>query len=176
VSSSDPVATRVSVLEGDITRVAVDAIVNAANSALKRGGGVDGAIHRAAGPALQEELDRIGGCPTGQCRISRGHALPAPWIIHAVGPVWHGGTADEDALLESCYRNAFALARRHGIRTLAFPAISTGIYGFPKDRATRIAVAAVRDELRRDDAVSHVHFVCFDSETAALYRAELQSP
>jgi len=163
----------VSVHTGDITRQAVDAIVNAANSALKRGGGVDGAIHAAAGPALQAELDGIGGCPTGECRLSHGHALPAPWIIHAVGPVWHGGTADEDALLESCYRSALALARRHGLRTLAFPAISTGIYGFPKDRAARIAVTAVLDELAGDDAVAEVRFVCFDDETAEIYRGIL---
>ncbi len=162
-----------SVLEGDITRVAVDAIVNAANSALKRGGGVDGAIHRAAGPELQDELDRIGGCPTGECRLSRGHRLPASWIIHAVGPVWHGGTADEDSLLESCYRTAFALARRHGLASLAFPAISTGIYGFPKDRAARIAVAAVLDELSTGGTVREVRFVCFDAEMAGLYRREL---
>jgi len=166
-------ATRVSVVEGDITRVAVDAVVNAANSALKRGGGVDGAIHAAAGPELQAELDRIGGCPTGECRITRGHRLPAAWIIHAVGPVWRGGTANEDSLLESCYRTAFALARRHGLASLAFPAISTGIYGFPKDRAARIAVAAVLDELSRDDTVTDVRFVCFDAETAGLYRAAL---
>ncbi|WP_247878097.1 O-acetyl-ADP-ribose deacetylase [Azospirillum sp. TSO22-1] len=162
-----------SVVEGDLTRVAVDAVVNAANSALKRGGGVDGAIHAAAGPGLQAELDQIGGCPTGECRITRGHRLPAPWIIHAVGPVWRGGAANEDSLLESCYRTAFALARRHGLASLAFPAISTGIYGFPKDRAVRIAVAAALDELSRDDAVADVRFVCFDAETAALYRAEL---
>lgn len=173
MSSSDRAKSRVSVVQGDITRVAVDAVVNAANSALKRGGGVDGAIHHAAGPALQDELDRIGGCPTGECRLSRGHRLPAPWIIHAVGPVWRGGGADEDSLLESCYRNALALARQHGLSSLAFPAISTGIYGFPKDRATRIAVAAVLDELSRDDTVRAVQFVCFDAETAALYRAEL---
>lgn len=169
----NPAATRVSVVEGDITRVAVDAIVNAANSALKRGGGVDGAIHAAAGPELQAELDRIGGCPTGECRITRGHRLPAPWIIHAVGPVWRGGTANEGSLLESCYRTAFALARRHALASLAFPAISTGIYGFPKDRAARIAVATVLDELSKDDTVTDVRFVCFDAETAGLYRAEL---
>ncbi|HYH20943.1 MAG TPA: O-acetyl-ADP-ribose deacetylase [Azospirillum sp.] len=159
-----------SVQKGDITRLPVDAIVNAANSALKRGGGVDGAIHAAAGPDLQAELDGIGGCPTGECRLSHGHRLPASWIIHAVGPVWRGGGSGEDALLESCYRNALALARRHGLRTLAFPAISTGIYGFPKDRAARIAVAAVLDELGKDDAIAEVRFVCFDDETAEVYR------
>jgi O-acetyl-ADP-ribose deacetylase (regulator of RNase III) len=170
---SDDPHRRVSVLTGDITRQAVDAIVNAANSALKRGGGVDGAIHRAAGPALQAELDGIGGCPTGECRLSRGHALPAPWIIHAVGPVWRGGGSGEDGLLERCSRNALALARRHGLRTLAFPAISTGIYGFPKERAASIAVAAVLDELAKDDAVAEVRFVCFDDETADIYRGTL---
>ncbi|HEY0837312.1 MAG TPA: O-acetyl-ADP-ribose deacetylase [Azospirillum sp.] len=165
-----------SVLKGDITRQSVDAIVNAANSALKRGGGVDGAIHAAAGPALQDELDRIGGCPTGECRLSHGHRLPAPWIIHAVGPVWRGGGSDEDDLLERCYRNALDLARRHGLRTLAFPAIGTGIFSFPKDRAARIAVAAVLDELGRDDAVTDVRFVCFDDETAEIYRGILSRP
>ena len=165
--------SRVSVVHGDITRVTVDAIVNAANSALKRGGGVDGAIHGAAGPELQAELGRIGGCPTGECRLSRGYRLPAPWIIHAVGPVWRGGTANEDSLLESCYRTAFGLARQHDLTSLAFPAISTGIYGFPKERATRIAVAAVLDELAQGDTVRMVQFVCFDAETADLYRAEI---
>lgn len=161
---------RIRVVEGDITRQTVDAIVNAANAALKAGGGVDGAIHRAAGPDLQRELDRIGGCPTGDCRLSRGYALPAPHVIHCVGPVWHGGTRDEERLLESCYRSALALARRHGLRTLAFPAISTGIYGFPKQRAAEIAVAAVRDELAKDDSIGEVRFVVFDAETAAIYR------
>ncbi|WP_448203718.1 O-acetyl-ADP-ribose deacetylase [Azospirillum sp. sgz302134] len=162
---------RIRVVEGDITRQSVDAIVNAANAALKAGGGVDGAIHRAAGPDLQRELDGIGGCPTGDCRLSRGYNLPAPHIIHCVGPVWHGGGSDEERLLESCYRSALALARRHGIRTLAFPAISTGIYGFPKQRAAEIAVEAVRDELLKDDAIEEVRFVVFDAETARIYRA-----
>ncbi|MBP2311694.1 O-acetyl-ADP-ribose deacetylase [Azospirillum soli] len=161
---------RIRVVEGDITRQTVDAIVNAANAALKAGGGVDGAIHRAAGPDLQRELDGIGGCPTGDCRLSRGYGLPAPHIIHCVGPVWRGGTQDEERLLESCYRSALALARRHGLRTLAFPAISTGIYGFPKQRAAEVAVAAVRDELAKDDAIAEIRFVVFDTETAAIYR------
>lgn len=167
-------ASRVTVVQGDITRAMVGAVVNAANSALKRGGGVDGAIHRAAGPALQDELDRIGGCPTGDCRLSRGHNLPAPWIIHAVGPVWRGGGQNEAVLLERCYRAAFALARAQGITSLAFPAISTGIYGFPKDRAARIAVATVVDELVRDGAVERVDLYAFDSETAALYHEALR--
>lgn len=164
-------AARIQVAQGDITRETVDAIVNAANRALRAGGGVDGAIHRAAGPALQRELDRIGGCPTGEARLSAGHNLPARHIIHCVGPVWQGGDLDEDRLLESCYRAAFALARAHAIRSLAFPAISTGIYGFPKDRAARIAVSGVMEELAADDAIELVRFVCFDGETAAIYRA-----
>ncbi|MGQ9368154.1 macro domain-containing protein [Azospirillum sp. ST 5-10] len=164
------------VVEGDITQARVDAIVNAANSALKRGGGVDGAVHRAAGPALQAELDGIGGCPTGECRATRGHALPAPWILHCVGPVWRGGGQGEDALLESCYRSAFAEARRLGLRSLAFPAISTGIYGFPKERAALIAVGAVRRELAAGGSVDEVRFVCFDRGTADLYRALVPPP
>ena len=161
---------RIRVDRGDITQARVDAIVNAANSALRRGGGVDGAIHRAAGPALQDELDRIGGCPTGECRVTRGHALPAPWLLHCVGPVWQGGGRGEDALLERCYRSAFAAARRLGLRSLAFPAISTGIFGFPRERAAAIALAAVRDELAATPAVTEVRFVCFDAETAGIYQ------
>lgn len=125
---------RVTVLRGDITLCRVDAIVNAANSALKRGGGVDGAIHRAAGPELQRELDGIGGCPTGECRISGAYGLPASRLIHCVGPVWRGGSAGEDAALAGCYRSALLLADGHGLATIAFPAISTGIYGFPRAR------------------------------------------
>lgn len=162
-------AARIEVVQGDITREAVDAIVNAANSRLVAGGGVDGAIHRTAGPELQRALDAIGGCPTGEARITPGFRLPAPWIIHCVGPVWRGGGFDEDRLLASCYRAAFALAREHGLTSLAFPAISTGIYGFPKDRAARIAVTAVREETR----VDRVRFVCFDAETAGIYRGAL---
>jgi O-acetyl-ADP-ribose deacetylase len=163
---------RIEAVEGDITRERADAVVNAANAALKGGGGVDGAIHRAAGPDLQRELDGIGGCPTGEARLSRGHRLPAPWIIHCVGPVWHGGGHGEDGLLESCYRSAFAIAREQGLRSLAFPAISTGIYGFPKPRAAAIAVRTVRGELAKG-GVERVRFVCFDAETAQLYRREL---
>lgn len=166
-------AGRIVVIEGDITLEAVDAVVNAANSALRRGGGVDGAIHRAAGPELQRELATLGGCPTGECRLSGGHRLAAPHIIHCVGPVWQGGRDDEDALLASCYRQALALACRHGLSSLAFPAISTGIYGFPRDRAAAIAVATVREELARDATVTEVRFVCFDRETAETYRQVL---
>lgn len=164
---------RVSVVEGDITREPVDAIVNAANSRLKRGGGVDGAIHRAAGPGLQVELDAIGGCPTGDCRASSGHGLPHRAVIHCVGPVWQGGSGNEDALLAGCYATALRLARERGLASLAFPAISTGIYGFPPERAARIAVATVLEGLGDGDPPQEVRFVCFDAATAAIYRSLL---
>jgi O-acetyl-ADP-ribose deacetylase len=154
-------AKRISIVEGDITRQRVDAIVNAANSSLLGGGGVDGAIHRAAGPGLLEECRKLGGCPTGQARITGGYDLPAHRVIHTVGPVWGGGGHGEDELLASCYRNSLALAVRHDIHTVAFPAISTGIYGFPLDRATRIAVAEVCRFLDQDEVIEKVIFVCF---------------
>jgi len=160
----------VSVVHGDITAQQVGAIVNAANSALKRGGGVDGAIHRAAGTDLQRELDTIGGCPTGECRISGAYGLPVDRLIHCVGPVWRGGGAGEDEDLASCYAGALELARRHGLVTIAFPAISTGIYGFPPDRAARIAVDTVLEALAAMPEISEVRFVCFDAATAQLYR------
>jgi O-acetyl-ADP-ribose deacetylase (regulator of RNase III) len=160
------------VVEGDITRLALDAIVNAANERLLAGGGVDGAIHRAAGPELQEACRRLGGCPTGQARITPGFRLPARHVIHAVGPVWRGGQAGEDELLASCYRSALALAVRHGLTSLAFPAISTGIYGFPRERAAAIAVDTVRAETA-DSTIAEVLFCCFDPESAALHRAAL---
>lgn len=174
-----------SVVEGDITGLAVDAIVNAANGALKRGGGVDGAIHRAAGPELQTALDAFGGCPTGECRVTPGFRLKARLIIHCVGPVWRGGGADEEALLAGCYRNALIAAAGAGCRSVAFPAISTGVYGFPPERAAEIAVATMRKELARVDAtgvpligsgIGEARFVCFDAATAALYRALLSRP
>jgi O-acetyl-ADP-ribose deacetylase len=171
--SGTPPPGRVIVIQGDITAQRVDAIVNAANSALKRGGGVDGAIHRAAGPDLQRELDTIGGCPTGQCRISGAHGLPAKRLIHCVGPVWHGGTAGEDDDLAGCYAGALDLARQHGLATIAFPAISTGIYGFPSDRAARIAVDTVLAALPSMPEITQVRFVCFDAATAGLYRTLL---
>jgi len=174
------VGWRLTVVEGDITREEVDAVVNAANGMLKRGGGVDGAIHRAAGPGLQDAIDVFGGCPTGECRITPGFGLRTRHIIHCVGPVWRGGEDGEAALLAACYRNALALAAGHGCRSVAFPAISTGVYGFPRDRAAGIAVATVRDELARADpagsgseGVREVRFVCFDRETADLYRSWL---
>jgi O-acetyl-ADP-ribose deacetylase len=149
---------------GDITRLAVDAIVNAANPTLLGGGGVDGAIHRAAGPELLEECRRIGGCPTGEARITRGYRLPARYVIHTVGPVWRGGDSGEDELLASCYQSSIALARAHDVATLAFPAISTGIYGFPPDRAARIATSVVTAELAAADRRLDVTLCCFSEE------------
>ena len=158
--------TRVRLVRDDITRLHVDAIVNAANSTLLGGGGVDGAIHRAAGPGLLDECRGLGGCPTGEVRLTRGHALPARWVIHAVGPVWRGGGQDEDALLASCYRSALALAGERGFRSVAFPAISCGVYGFPIERACRIAFEEIRRGLTAVELPASVLLVAFD---AAVY-------
>ena len=170
------ISTRLEPHLGDITELSVEAIVNAANTSLQGGGGVDGAIHYAAGPELKEECRGIGPCPTGEVRITRGYRLPARWVIHAVGPVWCGGQADEDALLASCYRRAVTLAEERRIRSLAFPAISTGIYGFPAERAARIAVETVRTALARPVALERILFCCFDPGTFALYQGLLGAP
>ena len=166
--------TRLHVCKGDITKLEVDAIVNAANESLLGGGGVDGAIHRAAGPQLLEECRRIGGCPTGEARITKGYRLPATWVIHTVGPVWHGGGNGEEALLASAYRSSLALAAEHGVRTIAFPAISTGVYGFPKEQAARIAVATVRAFLETQlHDLEEVIFCCFDEPCVQAHEQAL---
>lgn len=169
-------AERVVIVQGDITRQRVDAIVNAANTTLLGGGGVDGAIHRAAGPKLLEECRKLGGCPTGEARITKGYNLPARWIIHTVGPVWRGGKQGEDELLASCYRNSLALAEQRGIKTIAFPCISTGAYGFPFERATRIAVQEVKKFLAPSQSLDKVVFVCFLQQDFDCYAKLLEEP
>ncbi|HMD84954.1 MAG TPA: O-acetyl-ADP-ribose deacetylase [Terriglobia bacterium] len=161
------------VIEGDITDQDVDAIVNAANTSLLGGGGVDGAIHRAAGPELLAECRRLRGCSTGEAKLTRGYRLPARWVIHTVGPVWRGGHDFEDELLANCYRRSLEVAVRNGVRSVAFPAISTGIYGFPLERATRIAVREVRAFLEKNPVIEKVLFVCFDRRTRDCYQMAL---
>ncbi len=158
---NEPIKNRIKVVEGDITKQAVDAIVNAANTTLLDGGGVDGAIHDGAGPELLEECRKLGGCPTGEARITKGYRLPAKWIIHTVGPIWRDGKHGEDELLANCYRNSLGLAERHQLRTIAFPSISTGAYGFPMEPAARIAVAETKKFLEKAANVETVWLVCF---------------
>ncbi len=158
------------IVKGDITDQSTDAIVNAANKSLQGGGGVDGAIHKAAGPQLLEECKEIGGCPTGEARITKGYKLPANHVIHTVGPVWNGGDNGEDDLLTQCYRNSLKLARENQIKTIAFPSISTGAYRFPLERATRIAINTVTEELSQHHLPQEVTFVCFDDKTYSTYQ------
>lgn len=163
----------IEVVRGDITREATDAIVNAANASLLGGGGVDGAIHRAAGPELLAECRTLGSCPTGEARLTGGYRLPSRHVIHAVGPVWCGGGAGEEALLAGCYRNALAMAEWHGLRSVAFPSISTGAYGYPIERAALVAVRTVREVLAEAPHVALVRFVCFSDADAAVYERAL---
>ena len=159
--------TKIELWTGDITRLAVDAIVNAANERLLGGGGVDGAIHRAAGPRLLDECRAIGGCPTGEAVITGGYRLSAKHVIHTVGPVWRGGDRGEPALLRACYRNCMALAEKEGLASIAFPAISTGVYGYPLRQAAEIAVSEVRSTFAK--AIQRVVFACFDEAGTAVY-------
>jgi len=161
---------RIEIHKGDITKLKVDAIVNAANTSLLGGGGVDGAIHRGAGPELLEFNRKLGGCVIGEAKISPGFNLPAKFIIHTVGPVWNGGKNNEDKLLANCYNNSLKLAIENGVKTIAFPAISTGVYRFPLERATKIAVNEVENFLEKNGSIEKVIFVCFDEETKEVYK------
>ena len=165
----DYLGGRLEIIEGDITKLEVDAIVNAANKTLLGGGGVDGAIHRAAGPELLSETRALGGCEVGEAKITGGYNLPAGYVIHTVGPVWHGGSGGEEELLADCYRNSLALAVQNGVKTIAFPSISTGVYCFPTSRASRIAVAEIRDFLEREPSVEKVTCCCFSSWDRQVY-------
>lgn len=158
---------KIEIVQGDITRLKVDAIVNAANTSLLGGGGVDGAIHRAAGPELLEECRKIGGCPTGEARITKGYRLPAKHVIHTVGPVWRGGKNEEEELLQNCYTSSLQLAEKNGIKTIAFPSISTGAYGFPIEKAAPIALRTVREKMR---SLEKVVFVCFSKTDYDIYQ------
>jgi len=162
-------------IHADITKLKVDAIVNAANTSLLGGGGVDGAIHRAAGPELLQACEKLHGCATGDAKATPGFRLPAQWVFHAVGPVWHGGSHNEDALLAGCYRRCLELAREHSVHSIAFPAISTGVYRFPPDRAARIAVETTRTHVAAS-GVESVTFVCFSPEALAIYNQLLNEP
>ena len=161
---------RIEIIQGDITKLQADAIVNAANSSLLGGGGVDGAIHRAAGPGLLIECRTLGGCPMGEARITKGYQLPAKYVIHTVGPVWHGGQKNEAALLANCYQNSLQLAVENNLKTLAFPAISTGVYGYPVKEATHIALRETISFLEQHSAPEKVIFVCFGKEVFNTYK------
>jgi O-acetyl-ADP-ribose deacetylase (regulator of RNase III) len=165
---------KIAIIQGDITQQKVEAIVNAANTSLLGGGGVDGAIHRVAGPELLTECRQLKGCATGEAKITKGYNLPAKWVIHTVGPIWQGGDRQEDELLARCYRSSLALAEQYEIRSIAFPAISTGVYGFPMERATRIAVTEVKKFLERATEVEQVIFLCFGESAYNFYSAAMK--
>jgi O-acetyl-ADP-ribose deacetylase (regulator of RNase III) len=165
---------KVEIIQGDITRLEVEAIVNAANETLLGGGGVDGAIHRAAGPGLLESCRELGGCPTGESRLTRGYNLPARYVIHTVGPVWHGGEKNENNLLASCYRNSLQLAVDNKLRSIAFPSISTGVYRFPIAQASRIALRVILDFIATEDASPRVVITCFSEQDLEIYRQAYQ--
>lgn len=164
---------RIDLIQGDITKLKVDAIVNAANSSLLGGGGVDGAIHRAAGPKLLEACRKLGGCPTGQAKATPGFDLPAKYVFHAVGPIWRDGSHGEDELLASCYRECMRLAKEFNIQTIAFPAISCGAYGFPVERAAPIAISTIAEALKENPKIEKVYLVCFDRSTYQAYQEAL---
>lgn len=164
---------KIEIIEGDITKQTVDAIVNAANCSLLGGGGVDGAIHRAAGPELLAECRTLNGCETGKAKITKGYRLPAKYVIHTPGPIWHGGGRGEAELLASCYRSCLALASGYGCKTVDFPSISTGVYRFPLDKAAAIAISTISDYLKTHDDIERVRMVCFDSRTLAQYEKAL---
>ena len=165
---------RIKVVQGDITKQKVEVIVNAANNSLLGGGGVDGAIHRAAGPELLEECRKLKGCPTGEAKVTRGYRLPAKWVIHTVGPIWRGGNFKEDEYLANCYQNCFTLAEKYLLETMAFPSISTGAYRFPLERATKIAVTETVNFLKRNNLVKIILFICFNNRVYDCYIAELK--
>ena len=165
------IKNRIEIIKGDITKQKVDAIVNAANTTLLGGGGVDGAIHRAAGPQLLAECRTLGGCPTGQAKITKGYNLPAKYVIHTVGPVWKGGNANEDELLANCYKNSFKLVEEYSIKTVAFPSISTGVYRFPVERASKIAIRETMAFLKNNSTVEKVIFVCFTNDVYNTYQS-----
>ncbi len=166
---------RISIIQADITTLTVDAIVNAANTTLLGGGGVDGAIHRAAGPRLLEECRSLNGCPTGEAKITRGYQLPARYVIHTPGPIWRGGTSREAELLASSYRNSLELAANHDCKTIAFPSISTGVYRFPLELAASIAIYTILDFLNENDTIEQVYIAAFDSVTKEVYQTELET-